>query len=590
MANSKPTTFVDTYSNWDLIRDLWRWLGKYRARFVLASALLILSEISWLYPTYALARIVTLFTESGLQASKEAIAGLLLTWAALSVFRFVSRQLAKFLAYQIAERLSLEMELQAVGHVLRLDLAWHEQGNVGSTMKRIQRGSGSVEAVLDTWTDSIIPMLIRSFGPIAVLATIDRTIALATAFFLVSYYALSQRLMSGIVRSIQDVNLGEEGVGGLEFQLVNNIRTVKALGFAGQMMQRLRQANETLFAHITGRIRRWRTRDLVVDSWGQLFRLGLLAYVIERIFQGTFQAGFLILAYNYFSEAWDSLGRVADLEIRFSASRLAVSRLAELFREPVGIEAAGTKLMPASWQSIRLNDVSFSYGERQVLSNVSFTIKRGERIGIVGFSGAGKSTLFKLLLKEYENYSGEILVDTIPLRHIKRLSYVQRAAVVLQDTEVFNFPLKENVTVASTKKANDAKLLNQSLKIAHVTDFIGRLPDGVETMIGEKGVKLSGGERQRVGIARAVFKQPDILFMDEATSHLDSESEQKIQDSLHQVFKSVTAVVIAHRLSTIREMDRILVLEGGKLIEEGSFNELLKAKGRFSQLWKTQQF
>lgn len=580
----------ETYSNWDLIRDLWQWLGKYRTRFVFASLLLIASEISWLYPTYALAKIVTLFTRYGLGVSKSVITGLLLTWASLSVFRYVSQQVGKFIAYQIGERLSLDMELLAVRHVLQLDLAWHERGNVGNTMKRIQRGSASVEAVLDTWTDSIIPMLIRSFGPIAVLATIDRTIALATAFFLVSYYALSQRLMQGIVRSIKDVNQGEEDASGLEFQLVNNIRTVKALGFANQMVQRLRGANEALFVHITSRIRRWRTRDLIAMSWGQLFRLGLLTYVIERIFAGTFEAGFLILAYNYFSDAWESLGRVADLEIRFAASRLAVARLADLLREPIGIEAAGKKQMPASWQSIELRGVSFSYGEREVLSNLSFTIKRGERIGIVGLSGAGKSTLFKLLLKEYEHYSGEILVDTTPLRQIKRLSYVQRAAVVLQDTEVFNFPLKENVTIASTKKAGDAKLLNQALKIAHVTDFVGRLPDGIETMIGEKGVKLSGGERQRVGIARAVFKQPDILFMDEATSHLDSESEQKIQDSLHQVFKSVTAVVIAHRLSTIREMDRILVLEDGKLIEEGSFDALLKKKGRFHQLWQTQQF
>ncbi|MDO8336183.1 MAG: ATP-binding cassette domain-containing protein, partial [Candidatus Saccharibacteria bacterium] len=254
------------------------------------------------------------------------------------------------------------------------------------------------------------------------------------------------------------------------------------------------------------------------------------------------------------------------------------------------IDTAGTRSFPKQWQSISLRDVTFGYGEGKILKRLNFTIRRGERIGVVGLSGAGKSTLFKLLLKEYENYTGKILIDETPLRQIKLASFIERTAVVMQETEVFNFSLKENITIANNRKARDAKLLEQTLKIAHVTDFVGRMPQGIETLIGEKGVKLSGGEKQRVGIARAVFKQPELLLLDEATSHLDSESEQKIQDSLHQVFKSVTAVVIAHRLSTIREMDRILVLEGGKIIEEGSFDELLKKKGRFAQLWQTQQF
>lgn len=264
--------------------------------------------------------------------------------------------------------------------------------------------------------------------------------------------------------------------------------------------------------------------------------------------------------------------------------------MVEVLREPIGIDASGTQSFPKHWKEITLKNVSFGYGDAAVLKKISFTIKRGERIGIVGLSGAGKSTLYKLLLKEYEDYTGEILVDNISLKDIRKASYIEHTAVVLQDTEVFNFSLKENITIANGKKARDTKLLNSSLEVAHVTDFVKRLPEGVGTMIGEKGVKLSGGERQRVGIARAVFKQPELLLLDEATSHLDSESEQKIQDSLHHVFKSVTAVAIAHRLSTIREMDRILVLEAGKLIEEGTFEALLKQKGRFAELWQKQQF
>jgi ATP-binding cassette subfamily B protein len=194
------------------------------------------------------------------------------------------------------------------------------------------------------------------------------------------------------------------------------------------------------------------------------------------------------------------------------------------------------------------------------------------------------------MLKEHEHYEGEILVDGTPLRSIRRASMLDRAAVVLQETEVWNFTLRENLAIANPAVATDDALLREALEISHVTDFLPRLPQGVDTVIGEKGVRLSGGEKQRLGIARAIVKRPQILFLDEATSHLDSESEAKIRDSLHRVFQGVTAIVVAHRLSTIREMDRILVLEGGCLLEEGTFQELLARNGRFRELWEKQRF
>jgi ATP-binding cassette subfamily B protein len=160
---------------------------------------------------------------------------------------------------------------------------------------------------------------------------------------------------------------------------------------------------------------------------------------------------------------------------------------------------------------------------------------------------------------------------------------------VLQETEVFNFTLRQNIVLANSEESANNELFEKSLHIAHVTDFLSKLPEGADTLIGEKGVKLSGGEKQRLGIARAVFKQPQILLLDEATSHLDVESEEKIRTSLHEFFQSVTAVVIAHRLTTLREMDRIIVIEDGKIMEEGSFDELYQKQGRFYELWEKQK-
>ncbi len=154
---------------------------------------------------------------------------------------------------------------------------------------------------------------------------------------------------------------------------------------------------------------------------------------------------------------------------------------------------------------------------------------------------------------------------------------------------MFNFSLKDNVTISLPHDEFHAKAFNESISTAHITDFLYKLPQGVDTLVGEKGIKLSGGEKQRLGIARAIYKQPDLLLLDEATSHLDLESEEKIQDSLHQFFKKVTAIVIAHRLTTIKEMDRIIVLEDGRIIEDGTFAQLQRKKGRFHELWEKQK-
>ena len=161
--------------------------------------------------------------------------------------------------------------------------------------------------------------------------------------------------------------------------------------------------------------------------------------------------------------------------------------------------------------------------------------------------------------------------------------------MVLQDTEVFNFSLRDNITITNARRKTNDALLKKALKIAHLSELVGKLPQGLETIIGEKGVKLSGGERQRLGIARAIFKEPQILLLDEATSHLDLESEEKIHDSLHKFFENVTAIVIAHRLTTIKEMDNILVLESGKIIESGNFEKLTAERGRFFELWEKQK-
>jgi ABC-type multidrug transport system fused ATPase/permease subunit len=193
------------------------------------------------------------------------------------------------------------------------------------------------------------------------------------------------------------------------------------------------------------------------------------------------------------------------------------------------------------------------------------------------------------MLDLYENYKGNITIGNTPLKKMKRQSYIDHVAVVLQDTELFNMSLADNIRIAAVHQPKkDKNLLNKVISMAHLEDVVSSLPDGVETIVGEKGVKLSGGQRQRVGIARALYREPDILLLDEATSHLDAHSEKEIQKALEGFLHKYTTIVIAHRLSTIRAMDKIVVLENGRVVEQGKFDELQKQNGVFSTMWQEQ--
>jgi ABC-type multidrug transport system fused ATPase/permease subunit len=359
---------------------------------------------------------------------------------------------------------------------------------------------------------------------------------------------------------------------------------------AGPLFASLTKGTEELFIWIRKRIFWYQSGSMAKNIWGMIFRLGTLAFIIIGITKGVYEIGFLILFNTYFSNIQASVTELADASQEFAIAKYGVGRMADMLATPIVIDKEEGKVsVPKDWKKIVVSNLSFSYGDKKVLDSVSFEINRGEKIGVVGLSGAGKSTLFKLLLKEHEGYEGDISIDGVPLKTISKKDYFNHIAVVLQDTEVFNLALRENIVMTNYSEKDNAALLNKALSVAHVSEFAKSLPKQLDTEIGEKGVKLSGGERQRVGLARAVFKNPELLLLDEATSHLDVESEEKIQDSLHQFFQSVTAVVIAHRLTTIKEMDKILVLEGGRIIEQGSFAELDKKKGRFHELWEKQK-
>lgn len=546
----------------------------------------------WLYPAYALAQIITFLSHYSVGQPLDTLWWHIGTAGLAYTGNIICRQVAKYIGYQIAEQSALDAQLQTLKHLFHLDLAWHEKENSGNKLKRMQKGSEGIDQILRMWVTNFIEIGVNFVGITLILAQFDRLIALAFIGYILLYYVISLLFTKRASLMAHRVNVGHEDLHGLTFEAVNNIRSVKVLGMGSSLVQRVNEQIIAISKNVRKRIFWFQGRYLVLDIYRVLFFIGMVSFIAWSIVNGHHEVGFLFLFIDYFDKIAENIDELAMGTLDFIVAKFGVSRMRDILEEPVRIDTEkGKQDFPKQWNAITVENLSFSYDKgKPVLQDISFTIKKGEKIGIVGISGAGKSTLFKLLLKEHEHYDGMVKIGSVPLKDIRRSDFFGHAAVVLQDTEVFSFSLRDNITLGNPSEADENSLLEETIKTAHVHDFLQKLPEGMNTLIGEKGIKLSGGEKQRVGIARAIFKQPDILFLDEATSHLDMESEEKIQDSLHQFFQEVTAIVIAHRLSTIKEMDRIIVFEDGRIIEQGSFEELHEQHGRFRELWEKQKF
>lgn len=584
------------YSVAQFVADLFRLVQPYKARFLLGALLRLSSDLVNLYPTYALSRMVVLLTniESGsVEAKTQEAIWLLVGWAAAVIYHSLAHDTAKWLGYQVSERVALDTRLQAFRHIFSLDIAWQEKEKIGNKIKRIDHGSKALDGTIRIFFNVIIEACLNAVSIFLIFLALDLHLALTMFVFMVAYFIFSALLTKRAARQAYIVNQHQEDLEGISYEALNNIKTVKSLSIHQALLGTLGAYTNQTYAAIQKRVTLFQFRNGFLGLFYYLFEIGMISYIVWQILQGELSAAILILFVGYFSKVEEAVFELAEVSHELVINKLQFYRLKEILLTRPTIEGghlSQQQAMPDNWKQIELKNVTFSYGQKKVLNNFNLIIERGQKIGIVGLSGAGKSTLFNLLLDLYENYEGEILVDDIPLTHIRRQDYINHLAVVLQDTELFNLSLKENILIGAQPEAkpNDARVMDV-ISRAHLSEVIERLPDGVDTIIGEKGVKLSGGEKQRLGIARALYRQPDLLLMDEATSHLDVDSEKKIQASLHQFFKKVTAVVIAHRLSTIKEMDTIVVMHGGKIIESGSFEQLIRQNGAFARLWEKQR-
>ena len=439
---------------------------------------------------------------------------------------------------------------------------------------------------------NLIEGIINTIGIAILLTTQGLIVGGSLALFIIGFYWMSVKLTRRAVSQVRIVKKMEENLEGLAFESVNNIQTVKSLSLNKNMESRIANIVKDLFVAIRRRIYLFQTRSFVMGVIYTIYSVGMIGLLVYFVLEGRYDVGFIVLYYSYLQKVTVAIWELSDVTQELIVYKVWISRMMGIIgTEPsIEINQENQDKYEDSWKEINLKELSFSYGDRNNIQNLNLTVKRGEKVGIVGLSGAGKSTLFKLLLDLYEDYTGKILIGSQNLKDISRESYISNVSVVLQDTELFNASLEENIKLAGVAHKQVAEQeLAEIYQTAHLEELLEKLPEGKDTIVGEKGVKLSGGERQRVGIARALFRKPDILLLDEATSHLDADSEKKIQSALEQFFDKVTAIVIAHRLSTLKNMDRIIVMDDGKIVEEGTFETLMKKGGHFTKLWEMQR-
>lgn len=346
-------------------------------------------------------------------------------------------------------------------------------------------------------------------------------------------------------------------------------------------------------------LRKWRHAETYEQKQRNMIMMSL---GLISVFSGAFFSFFaLVLFYN---KQLDLTGFIFVLTIitRFSGLvfgvNWAVNNLSRVFGviksaletlavEPEITDSENAKELIAEKAEILFEDISFSYGNKKsVFSNFNLKIKAGEKVGIVGSSGAGKSTLIKLIARYFDTTSGCVKINGINIKDITQDSLHKHISTIPQDVSLFNRTLEENIRYGKTTATTEE--IKKAAKQASADKFIEKLANGYETKVGDRGVILSGGERQRIAIARAILKNSPILIFDEATSALDSESEKYIQESMKTLMKNKTVIAVAHRLSTLREMDRIVVIEDGKIVEEGTHLGLLRKKGRYAKLFKMQ--
>ena len=359
----------------------------------------------------------------------------------------------------------------------------------------------------------------------------------------------------------------------------------KAFNLQGYILSRFEKAQDLFFKAQMKTTMVEEIAHPLVELVGAIAFSVVVVFAHHRISTGAISTGDFVSFITALALLMDPIRKFSQANVKLNQARAAGERIFNLLEFPEEVDG-GTVEIDSFKDKISIKNLSFSYGEREVIQDLTLDIKKGQKVALVGLSGSGKSTLINLLLGLYTEYQGEILLDETPLRNIKLKSLRDLFALVSQDIFLFNDSIRENLSLGDDL---GQEVIDRSLQVAYAKDFVNKLPENQETVIGDRGTRLSGGEQQRITVARAFLQDNDILLFDEATSALDNESEKVVQKALESIAGEKTVIAVAHRLSTIQDYDQIFVLHEGKLVEKGNHGELIEKGGEYAKLYELSQ-
>lgn len=490
---------------------------------------------------------------------------------------------------RLYDRLSRNVRLLSLNHLNKLSARWHEQADSGSKLQRVMTGSEGLKQMIRLYFQQLLWFFAGVVGTSIALFYMDVDLKYIGYFlgFMFTYVGFSWWSNIFISRGYDKRNLLLEALIGKVYEFVNASLTVKTFNLGKHILDHAKEGETKGYNQISRiyvlDILRW-----IILNFIGLFWICLILYVSinEALAKEITIAALALIAYQTLT-VWDLVENFTNVYGQYIDFNSGFKRLIELLRQPIQHDEIDSEELNIEKGEISFNNVKFSYNEKEsVFDGLNLKIKAGEKVGVVGKSGSGKSTLAKLLLRFYDPSENEITIDRQNIRKVNQDSLRQNIAIIPQDVSLFNHSILDNIRYGRLD-ATDEEVMEAS-RLAHADEFIQKLPEGYETLVGERGLKLSGGQRQRIAIARAILKDAPILILDEATSALDTESERLIQDSLEKLMANKTVIAIAHRLSTISSLDRILVFDKGAMVEDGTHDELLKKEGVYANLWSMQ--
>tara|TARA_B100000809_G_scaffold66801_1_gene63683 strand:- start:425 stop:2209 length:1785 start_codon:yes stop_codon:yes gene_type:complete len=589
MRSSDYAADAEKKINWKVFQIVWPYLLEYRSRIMIALAFLVLSKGASISGPFLLKNIVETLGDRGVSGLVMVPVALVIAYGFARFSMIMLGEIRDTIFGRVTERAMSKIGLLVFKHVHSLDLDFHLNRRTGGLSRDIERGINGISFLMRFFIFNIAPTLLEIALVIGILLfNYGVAFALITLTAVVLYIFFSTITTDWRTAFVREAARADSAASTISIDSLLNYETVKY--FTNEEYEANRYDKSL---HQWEKAKRKNRLSLLGLNAGQgliisIAMTSMMWLAAQRVAQGSMTLGDFVLINAFMMQLFIPLNFLGFVYREIKGSMANIENMFALLDLKSGVkDSANAAELAVTKGAIHFNRVSFHYREdRAIIRDLSFTIEAGEKVAIVGASGAGKSTLVKLLFRFYDPNSGSIVIDGQDISQVSQLSLRKVIGIVPQDTVLFNQSIFENIRYGDPE-ASDENVL-QAIRLAHLEDFIAQLPEGSGTVVGERGLKLSGGEKQRVAIARTILKRPPILVFDEATSSLDSQSERSILSALKEISQGHTSMVIAHRLSTVIDADRIIVMDQGAMVEQGSHRKLLAQRGLYFDLWNAQ--